>query len=215
MTLEALSEDLGAYHLQVLGAFHPRSADRVPVSCKTLVLVGPRSPGFWPAFEASREWQDSLPDPMDRWSQRVLDRVAGDKNGVALFPFGGPPFLPFHSWAFRTGRVHSSPVQLLVHDTEGLMVSFRGALALPQHLDLPAARPNPCLTCTRQPCRTACPVSALGESYDVPACKSFLDKPAGSDCMEAGCAARRACPVSQRVPRQADHSAYHMKVFKS
>ena len=140
---------------------------------------------------------------------------AGEIGATALFPFGGPPYLPFFSWAERTGRIHASPIRLLVHDTAGLFVSFRGALALPTHIDLPQPPDTPCATCTAQPCRTACPVSALnGESYDVDVCKTYLETPEGSACMSQGCAARRACPVSQGFPRVAAQSAYHMTAFK-
>jgi hypothetical protein len=103
---------------------------------------------------------------------------------------------------------------LLVHDAAGLMVSFRGALALKERLDLPAPPPSPCLTCDAKPCLAACPVGALGaEGYDLPACHAFLETGAGQDCMSRGCAVRRACPVSARHARMPEQSAYHMRQF--
>lgn len=211
--LEPLLHDAASDHLAILGGFHPAPDDGVPVPCATVLLLGP-GVGFWPALTATPEWRDGAPDPVDRWSARMIKALAGRWGGMALFPFGGPPYLPFYTWALRTGRVHRSPVQLLVHDEQGLMVSFRGALTLPDRLDLPPAPASPCRTCAEQPCRTACPVDALGETYDLAACKSFLDKLRGCDCMAYGCAARRACPVSAHAPREAGQSAYHMKVFK-
>ncbi|MGB7243583.1 MAG: ferredoxin, partial [Sulfitobacter sp.] len=152
---------------------------------------------------------------VDRWSRRVIDIWAKTLDAAALYPFGGPPYLPFFSWALQTGRIHASPIRLLVHDTAGLFVSFRGAIALKQHVDLPAAPPNPCTTCEGQPCRTACPVDALtGSAYDVEACKGFLGTADGAACMTLGCAARRICPISQRFGRAAEQSAYHMSIFK-
>ncbi len=94
------------------------------------------------------------------------------------------------------------------------MVSFRGALALRERLDLPPAPPAPCLTCPERPCLSACPVGALTErGYDLPACHAYLDTAPGQDCMSSGCAVRRACPVSARHARMPEQSAYHMGQF--
>jgi epoxyqueuosine reductase len=205
---------LAAERLAVLGGFHPTSEDDLPAGTQTLLLIGPDGPGFWPHFAASPEASDCNPDPLDRWSRRVIGRIACDLGGKALFPFGGPPHRPFYAWALRTGRCHPSPVALLVHDVAGLFVSFRGALALQERLDLPPAPPNPCYSCADRPCLTACPVGALTErNYDLSACHGFLDTSPGQDCMTGGCAVRRACPVSARHGRLPAQSAFHMRNF--
>ncbi|MGC1504190.1 MAG: ferredoxin [Sulfitobacter sp.] len=215
MTLAALEKAAKVRHLTVLGGFHPTVNDKAPAGCKTLVLLGPDEPAFWPAFAQSSEWQDGAPDPMDRWSSRVIGAWAADLGAQPLYPFGGAPFQPFYAWALRTGRIHSSPVQFLVHDHAGLFVSFRGALALPTYVELPAAPCNPCKTCPLQPCKTACLSDALTPAgYDVPRCKSFLDTPDGADNLTKGCNVRRACPVSQGFGRMTEQSAYHMRQFK-
>jgi epoxyqueuosine reductase len=96
---------------------------------------------------------------------------------------------------------------------QGLMVSFRGALALKERVELPPPLQRPCDTC-HKPCVTACPAGALTDAgYDVPACHAFLDTCAGADCMNGGCLVRRACPVSQSYARMKDQSAYHMRQF--
>jgi len=214
MTYDALCNAAKKRHLSVLGGFHPESSDKTPEGCKTLLMLGPDEPAFWPAFIRSDAWQDGQPDPMDRWSTEVIGRWAADLGAVPLYPFGGAPFEPFYSWALRTGRIHASPIHLLVHDLAGLFVSFRGALALPYHVDLPTPPESPCATCIDQPCRTACLAGALTpEGYDVPKCKAFLNTEAGLQNMAQGCNVRRSCPVSQRFSRLPDQSAYHMQQF--
>ncbi|MGB3316183.1 MAG: ferredoxin [Albidovulum sp.] len=209
-------ERLAATHrLAVFGGFHPAAGDDCPDGTGTLLLIGPSEPGFWAHVTTMPEWQDGAPDPLDRWSKRVLDDIAATFSGQAIFPSDGPPYPPFIRWAQRTGRVWASPVQILVHDRAGLMVSFRGALALPGRIDLPAPPlASPCDTCPDRPCETACPASALTPAgYDVPACHAFLDTSAGQDCLSSGCHTRRACPLSQAYGRLPEQSAYHMRLF--
>lgn len=195
-----------------MGAFHATEDDGVPEP-GTLVLLGPREPDFWAHVTASPEFEDGEPDPMDRWSARVIGRIAAQVGGTAFFPFGDPA-RPFISWALRSGRAWSSPVGLLVHDTAGLMVSYRGAVLVPERLELPPTGASPCETCLEQPCLTACPVGALdAEGYDLPACHAFLDTSAGTTCMTGGCQVRRACPVSRTYGRLPAQSAYHMGQF--
>ena len=215
MTYRALEAEAETRHLTVLGGFHPHPQDKAPTGTGTLLLLGPHEPTFWPAFQQSPEWQDGAGDPVDRWSRRVIGDLAKTLDAHALFPFGGPPHLPFFSWALHSRRLHMSPIRLLVHDTAGLWVSFRGALALPERIALPQAPPSPCASCAEKPCLSACPVEAFDrQGYDVPACKKYLETSAGSDCMDRGCAARRACPVSKTHPRHDAQSAYHMTAFK-
>ena len=198
-------------HLAVLGGFAAGPDDGLPRGTKTLLLLGPLEQGFWPHLNAQPEW--GAGDPVDRWSRRVIGKMACDLGAKALFPFGGAPYHPFYKWALKTGRSWDSPVRLLVHDVAGLFVSFRGALALKEELALPPAPSRPCDTC-HKPCLTACPAGALtAAGYDLPACHAYLDTPAGGDCMTNGCAVRRACPLSLAYARMPEQSAYHMGQF--
>lgn len=213
-TLHGIAARAAAHRLDVFGAFHPGPQDGVPPGTRTLLLLGPGEPGFWPHVTASPEFADGAPDPLDRWSRRVIGQLACDLGAKALFPFGGPPWQPFIAWARKSGRAWESPVGLLVHDRAGLMVSYRGALALKVHIDLPAPpQAAPCETCA-QPCLRACPVGALsGAGYDTAACHGYLDTGPGADCRNGGCAVRRSCPVSQGYGRLPAQSAYHMARF--
>ena len=211
LTLADLGRDLALHHLEILGGFAPGAGEQgLPPVTRTLVLLGPKEPGFWPHLQAQPEW-DGAPDPVDRWSRRVIGRLACDLGAKALFPFGGPPYQPLTRWALRTGRCWDSPVRLLVHDRQGLLVSFRGALALREALAVPVGE-KPCDSCAR-PCLAACPAGALGEGgYDVPACHGWLDT-MGGDCLQGGCLVRRACPAGQAYARMPEQSAYHMRQF--
>ena len=206
--LAQITVTAAAHHLAVLGGFHADSDATLPPGTQTLLLLGPAEPGFWAHIHAQPEW-DGAPDPIDRWSRRVIGRMACDLGAKALFPFGGAPYHPFYTWARQTGRVWDSPIKLLVHADQGLMVSFRGALALKDRIDLPPPLPRPCDTCAA-PCLTTCP-ALTASGYDVPACHDMLD--AGKDCMKLGCASRRACPLSLAYARLPEHSAYHMAQF--
>ncbi|MFM2356402.1 MAG: hypothetical protein RLZZ528_2138 [Pseudomonadota bacterium] len=213
MTLGDIAAAVAAHRLMVMGAFHPAEGDMLPGDIRTLVMLGPMGAGFWDHLTGQPEW-DGAPDPVDRWSRRVIGRLACDMGGKAYFPFGGPPYQPFIAWAKRTGRAWASPVTILVHDVAGLFVSYRGAIGLRERLDLPDPGPRPCETCAGKPCLTACPPRALtGAGYDVPACHAFLDSPAGNDCLTRGCAVRRACPLSESYGRVEAQSEYHMGQF--
>ena len=203
MKTDALSKTLRPHGLQRLGD--------CPDGAECITLIGPDEPRFWPIFTQSDEYRDGDPNPLDRWSRRVVTMVAQSVDGAPLFPFGGPPYAPFFTWAKQTGRLWASPLGFLVHNDVGLFVSFRGAIRWQQDA-AQSTNQQPCLTCETKPCATACPVGAFNDGYDVAACKSHVASDAGLDCRTAGCLARRACPVGQgnRLPAQA---AFHMEAF--
>lgn len=207
-----LEDQANARGLTIAGGFHPDNDDGAPTGTRTLFMLAPNGAAFWDIFTASTFYTDGQPNPIDRWSRHVIGTWACDLKAKALFPFGGPPYRPFQSWALKTGRAFTSPVGFLIHADQGLMISFRGALALKEWVDIPPPVPSPCAVCPA-PCTTACPVSALTpKGYDVPTCKTYLaDDP---PCMTQGCAVRRACPVSQGFDRPTDQSAFHMRAFR-
>lgn len=201
--------------LEILGGFDVLPSDDLPDGFSTVVMLGPHEPGFWPYVTEQPEFGDGKPHPLDRWSARAVGDLADRLNGMALFPFGGPPYHPFFSWALRTGRCWQSPVSLLVHDHCGLFVSFRGALAFKPKVDLPEPPASrPCDACDGQPCIAACPVCALGSSgYDVQACKQFIGSVSGSSCLDRGCAVRRSCPAGRGYRRIEAQSRFHQIAF--
>jgi hypothetical protein len=206
MTIKALQAAAQSHFLDVFGSLYDGK--------DTIVLLGPHEPGYWTHIKASSEWNDGKPDPIDRWSTKIVTKLALDFGGEAQFPFGGPPYEPFFTWATQSGSAWQSPVSLLVHHVAGLMVSYRGAIRVRGHWDIPAPPENPCNSCATKPCLTASPSGSLtGDGYDVPKCHSFLDTEAGLENLSYGCNVRRSCPVSQSYGRLAEHSAYHMSIF--
>jgi hypothetical protein len=205
--------------LALRGALHLSGEEReltLARETRTLVLIGFVGADGWRAFEQSVEAADGAAHPLDRWSRRIIEGLARDCSAEAVFPFGGPPYLPFQRWAMRAEPVHASPLGLLIHPDFGLWHSYRGALAFAEEIAIPPVeqRPSPCETCVERPCLNACPVGAFApRRYDVPACAGHLRDPRGGDCMDGGCLARRACPIgaeSRYAPAQAH---FHMRAF--
>jgi ferredoxin len=185
-------------------------------SAGTLILLGWTGGRSWPAFAGSPEAADRRPDPLDRWSRRVIDALAATLDAVALYPFGGPPWHPFQRWGMRAERMFQSPLRVLVHPEWGLWHSYRGAIALRETLELPhrPAPANPCEGCAAKPCLAACPVGAFtAAGYDVDACAAHLRSPEGADCRSFGCLARRACPVGREQAYGTDEAAFYMEAF--
>ena len=216
-----LEDLLHPYGLAIGGGFHPTAADGVPAMAdgrqtETLYLVANLGVAMWPAFSQSPEFGDGTPHPLDRWTRRVLRRVAEDAGAAALFPFGGPPWLPFQRWAMRGGSVTSSPLGILIHPEYGLWHAYRGAIAFDRPLPVPVPdpRPRPCDSCLDRPCLSACPVNAFRpEGYDVASCRTHVASAAGGRCRDGGCLARRACPVGREHAYPPAQMAFHMKAF--
>lgn len=219
-TFGEIAAAAAAHGLILRGGFHPAPGEDLadfgggrPV--RTVILVGNAGNTLWAPFSTSPEYRDGAPHPLDRWSRRVIDRIAARFEGAACYPNDGPPWPPFISWAKRSGPVTESPIGILVHPDYGLWHAFRGAVLLPRAvaLPLPDDRPAPCARCPDQPCRSACPVGAFRpQGYDVDACADFLAGDDGRRC-GGGCLARRACPVGQQYNYPAAQQHLHLDAF--
>lgn len=214
ITTGAIASQARAHGLALRGIVAPEPDQTVPDWAQSIVLFGPDEPAFWGIFCASPEYSDGQTDPLDRWSERIAHSLAKDWGGVVLLPSDGPPYLPFLKWAVQSKHAWSSPVGPLVHAEAGLFISYRFAIALPQHLETPAPAAKPCDSCAA-PCTTNCPVGALGpdQIYDTASCKNYIASPEGADCLQNGCLVRRACPVATNFLRLPDQSAFHMAAF--
>ncbi len=210
--------------LQLRGGFHPAAADDSLLSSaeptagsiQTVLLVGNVGNAMWRQFITTAEYRDAKPDPLDRWTRRVLNEIAAALPAAVVFPFGGPPHYPFHRWALRADTVFPSPIGILIHPQFGLWHAYRGALLLPRRLLLPPRQNtfSPCLTCEHKPCMQRCPVDAFSDAgYNATACRSYLRQPFGEDCIKHACAARRACPIGRQYHQLSPQATLHMRTF--
>lgn len=221
--LDDLRRAVEPFGLALRGGFHPEPADGVPAMhderpCTSLVLLGNVGPSMWPAFSASREKNDGRPHALDRWTRRIVDGIAAKAGAEALYPFTGPPWLPFQRWAQRAEPVAPSAIGILIHPDHGLWHGYRGALAFAAKLVLPAMRPRtrPCDSCAERPCLSACPVGAFRPGgYDVGACRGHVASSSGIACREGGCRARLACPIGREGAYPPAQMSFHMAAFLS
>jgi hypothetical protein len=208
-----------AFALAVRGAFHPAPgelAGALPgVATGTVVLLGFTGGLQWPHFERSSEASDGRPDPLDRWSRRMIGALAREFGALDIYP-SARPLLPFQRFSLRSEPVHSSPIGLLIHPRWGLWHAYRGALVFERRIELPAIEPtpSPCEACSAKPCLSACPVHAFSRgTYDLEACLAHVQSAAGAACREGGCLARRACPVGEEYRYQPTQARFHAEAF--
>lgn len=218
MTYAAIGEAAARAGLSLRGGFPlaPYERSGALAQARSVVLLGVVGADNWSHFAADPEIADGERHPLDRWSRRIVEALAARFGAMPLFPFEGPPYWPFQSWALRAEPVAPSPLGLLIHPLYGLWHSYRGALALPEALDLPRwePAPSPCETCSDRPCLKTCPAGAMTpEGYDVPACAAWLRRPEGAACLGGGCLARRACPVGADHAQTPAQAEFHMRAF--
>ncbi|WP_085900531.1 hypothetical protein [Kiloniella majae] len=204
--------------------FHPDWEDNVPdlssgQSVLSVIMVGNVGSGdFWESFKRSHEYLNSDPDPMDRWTKRIVEPIAGKAGGEALFPSDGPPYHPFQRWASRAETLFPSPIGLFISSEWGTWHALRAAILLPVKIEISntvSEVSNPCLSCEDQPCLKICPVDAFGveQEYDYLACARYVASDAGISCASKGCLARRACPVGLEYVLNSEHAEFHMSAF--
>jgi hypothetical protein len=219
-TFHRYAQRIAATGLIVRGAFHVQDKDGVPrtgdgTTGQTLILIGNAGSAFWAAFRQSKECNDGQPNPLDRWSERVITELADELGACPVFPFGGPPYHPFQRWARRAESLPQSPMGMLIHPEYGLWHAYRGALIVDQPLRDLAPAPDaesPCLSCPDQPCLHTCPVDAFRpEGFNADQCTQHLSGP--NDCLEQGCLARNACPAGKPFRYAKEQHQFHLNAF--
>jgi hypothetical protein len=219
--LTELAGALARHGLRLRGGFATdRATDaeilRVAPWAGTVILVGNVGSELW---DQSRAEIAALgdPDPLDRWTRSIIEPIASSVDGLALFPFAGPPYWPFQRWAERAEGVRQSPIGIQIHPEFGLWHAYRAAILLRGAIVPPRREQgHPCDTCVDRPCLTHCPVNAFSSAgYDVENCVEHLaavQNESGS-CNEVGCLARLACPVGPAWRYHPEHARFHMRAF--
>jgi hypothetical protein len=219
--LAALHDALAPLGMALRGGFAPESGDAVPLlddgtPAGAVLLIGNVGGGMWPAFSDSGARTRHATHPLDRWTREVLGPIATRFAAKPLYPSDGPPYHPFQRWAAKAEPVHVSPLRIFIHPTYGLWHAYRAAFLLAENpgLELPVAIEPPCAACTSRPCLSTCPVGAFTEAgLDDRLCARHVDSPAGEECRERGCLARRACPVGREYSYPPAQMAFHMEAF--
>ncbi|MEL6966648.1 MAG: ferredoxin [Pseudomonadota bacterium] len=207
-TLREARALLAPFGMLVFGAF--RHGDGYGL------LVGGIGGSFWAAFSSADHMRDGEAHPLDRWTVATLEPIAAQLEAKAVYPFG-QPFQPFQRWAREATGMEHSPLGLLVHPEYGLWCSFRGALLFAEGdvVENRTADWHPCDRCVEKPCLSTCPVSAFSaDGFDVAACRDHIGSAAGLACREAGCLARKACPVGAQYAYEDVQQRFHMGAFR-
>ena len=217
MKLVARLREYGLY-LRGAASLEPGEAETYGfrAGAREVALVGNVGSSYWPAFRESAEFGDGGADPLDRWSRRVAESVAEEFSLQPIYPFAGPPYLPFQRWAARAEALAQSPLGIMIHPQHGLWHSYRFAL-LGAGFDVDPPRDadeSPCVSCSDRPCLKTCPVEAFdGEAYAVEACAAYLERTPRADCHRRGCLARLACPVGPDLRYLPEQAAFHLQAF--
>jgi hypothetical protein len=215
--IESLQHELDLFGLKIRGIanFTAEEIERYDFTGKSIALVGNVGSSYWQSFASSPEFSDGLGGPLDRWSQRIAEKMELKLNLEPVYPFTGPPYYPFQQWAGRAEPLFSSPLGLVIHPQFGLWHSYRFGIILPDLFDTnPAVETSPCLDCTDQPCLDSCPVSAFSvEGYDVEGCAAYLNSDPAAVCHQQGCLARLACPVGTSYRYETNQHLFHLRAF--
>lgn len=178
------------------------------------VVVGSGGRLFFDRFVAeATEAQDGAPEPLDRYTKRLVQGLAAQTLGGSVtalfFPFtDSVPALPFQRLGRAAGVGPASPLGLQIHPTYGPWWAYRALVAV----DVPLERGRPlgdvCDGCPA-PCITACPGDAVArDGFRVSACHAH--RRVAAPC-RLSCAARVACVRAPDQRYSVEQLAFHMR----
>jgi len=179
------------------------------------LLLGNIGGSLWPAFTESGYPDDGRPDPMNRWTEKIVSEITAELRCEPRYPFGDPVW-PFQRYAKQATGMQPSPLGILIHQEHGLWVALRASLVFGEDIEIPPTPTveHPCESCEDKPCLSTCPVSAFSpDGYAVDRCRAHLASGEGSACLDGGCLARRACPVGAKFAYELAQQRFHMTAF--
>ena len=221
--LAAVAGPLGALGLNVLLQLSPEAfgTAAAPLRLEDLlagaagaVIVGSGGPAFFDLFERAPEAADGAPNPLDRYTARVVTRAARaalEPVGVAhaiAFPFDARPLIPFQRLGRAAGLGGPGPLGLQIHPRFGPWWAYRALVVLDR--PLPPAPPSGdgCAGCPA-PCVAACPAGAVARNgFQVAAChaRRLVAEPC-----RLSCDARIACVRGPEHRYRDVELAFHMR----
>ena len=178
------------------------------------LLVGSGGRAFFDRFVRESEASDGAPDPLDRYTARVvLDAVGAGlaplgAHHAVHFPFGTRPVIPFQRLGRRAGLGGPGPLGLQIHPRFGPWWAYRALIVLDRAL--PAADPpgDGCAGCDA-PCVGACPAGAVARAgFAVTACHA---RRLTAEPCRLSCAARIACIRGPEHRYRDEELAFHMR----
>jgi ferredoxin len=177
------------------------------------LIVGAGGRAFFDGFAREPEASDGAPNPLDRYTRRIVERAVGEALAplrvryVVHFPFGAQPVIPFQRLGRAAGLGGPGPLGLQIHPTYGAWWAYRGLLLLDR--ELPALPPpgDGCAGCDA-PCVAACPAGAVQRTgFLVSACQGrrLVAEPCRLSCI-----ARIACVRGPEHGYSDAQLAFHM-----
>jgi hypothetical protein len=212
---EEITRKVGAYGFSLRGSFFFEEGESLyEEGWRSGLLVGNLGGSFWGKFKEGRK--PYVRDSLDEWTKRVLDCVGESIGAGGVYPFEGPPYYPFLSWAQRGERLRPGPLGLLVHPRYGLWHAYRGLFLWREVKDFSEVTESvhPCDECVEKPCLSGCPVGAFrATGLDVGMCRSYLESGKGEECINMACQARRKCVIGREYSFDREESRYHTLIF--
>ncbi|MGE4130912.1 MAG: hypothetical protein AB7F86_04705 [Bdellovibrionales bacterium] len=173
---------------------------------QSLVLVGNGGPDFWRHLKKPVEESSH---PFDRTTIEALEAAL---DGAGLFWLYPNPRLipPIQKMARHMNLARPSLLGLDLNRDFGPWFAIRAVLLTKELIPATTHAPfePPCDSCNDQPCRSACPVEAVGDEFRLSRCADYR-LARGSKC-EDRCLARLACPYQKGQQYDMPQTQYHM-----
>jgi hypothetical protein len=182
---------------------------------RAALIVGSGGPSFFDGFEAAAvEASDGAPNPLDRYTRRVVEATAmatlpplGVRQAV-YFPFAGAaPLIPFQRLGRAAGVGPPGPLGLQIHPVYGPWWAYRALIVIDRGLSTGPSLGDVCAGCPA-PCVAACPGGAVSlAGFSIPACHAHRLR--AVPC-RLSCAARIGCVRGPEHRYRDEALAFHM-----
>lgn len=177
------------------------------------LVVGDGGGAFFARFSATAA-ADDAPDPLDRYTARVVEGVVGGVLGARVphairFPFDpAPPLLPIQRIGIAAGLPPPGPLGLQIHPVFGPWWGYRALVVLGGSLAPAAPLASPCAGCAG-PCVAACRGQAVAPAGLC--ARACVEHRLRDPACEEDCSARRVCPVGGAHAYSPAQLAFHMR----